>query len=710
MLRFAIKLRGLVLKPMPRFVSSFLAHFALRLGQSKKPRAFTFFVLALTVIGLFQNCSQPYQIERTPSTKLSQSSLPVPSIQYSVNPAVYVVNSTIIKNHLVLGELSPSAEVSFAIISSLPKGLDFNPLDGSISGTPLELFPASVFVVSVLSTKTKEVLASTRLSLEVGPPPIDAPANLSYSSPNSQYWAKVAITPNRVGSSGGGITSFSISPGLPQGLVLNSASGIISGTPTTQQGAKNYSVTGTNASGNSTTTISIAVGAASLTYATNPISYVLGTAMQKNSAILLPGGLSDVIFLVSPALPTGLNLNAQDGSISGNPIAATNRRSYTITAMMANSALAQTNLDLVVESQPLLGPTNLTYSKNPAVYHVNQPIEENKPTLQGAAVTNYLIQPALPQGLVFNAQTGIISGIPVAPLATTDFDITAINTSGRTQTKLQIQVLDLGQAFTFTWKTDQANESMTLPLVFGYSYDFVVDWGDGSQDRITSATSEKKTHQFGQAKTYTLSLTGQVEAWNNVSGTCKIQQVLELGKVGWKNLNSAFSYCQSLTAINGGETSQVTDMGYMFNGATSANPDVSKWDISKVTSMYGMFYDATSANPDVSKWDTSKVTDMGAIFSGATLANPNISKWSVQSFYTNSYREGLTYFLGNAKILPTQVYSAFLIKAAQDLKVLSTPPTKIRADMGKSKYSAEAKPARQYLVDTLHWEINDGGQ
>ena len=100
------------------------------------------------------------------------------------------------------------------------------------------------------------------------------------------------------------------------------------------------------------------------------------------------------------------------------------------------------------------------------------------------------------------------------------------------------------------------------------------------------------------------------------------------------------------------DTSNVTDIGSMFEGATSANPDVSKWntskvesmwrtfekatsakpnvskwDTSKVESMWGMFDGATSANPDVSKWDTSKVKDMSSMFSGATSANPDVSKW-----------------------------------------------------------------------------------
>ena len=79
------------------------------------------------------------------------------------------------------------------------------------------------------------------------------------------------------------------------------------------------------------------------------------------------------------------------------------------------------------------------------------------------------------------------------------------------------------------------------------------------------------------------------------------------------------------------DTSNVTDIGDMFEGATSANPDVSKWNTSKVERMWRTFEKATSANPDVSKWDTSKVESMWAMFEGATSANPNVSKWDTSS-------------------------------------------------------------------------------
>jgi surface protein len=62
------------------------------------------------------------------------------------------------------------------------------------------------------------------------------------------------------------------------------------------------------------------------------------------------------------------------------------------------------------------------------------------------------------------------------------------------------------------------------------------------------------------------------------------------------------------------DTSQVKDMSSMFEGAKLFNQDISKWNTSQVKSMSNMFYDATNFNQDISQWDTSQVTDMSNMF------------------------------------------------------------------------------------------------
>ena len=89
------------------------------------------------------------------------------------------------------------------------------------------------------------------------------------------------------------------------------------------------------------------------------------------------------------------------------------------------------------------------------------------------------------------------------------------------------------------------------------------------------------------------------------------------------------------------DTSKVTDMSFLFNGATYFNDDITNWDTSSVTNMAGMFQDASAFNQNINtngvKWDTSQVTDMSYMFNGAHDFNGNIIDWVTSSVTTMSW-------------------------------------------------------------------------
>ena len=72
-------------------------------------------------------------------------------------------------------------------------------------------------------------------------------------------------------------------------------------------------------------------------------------------------------------------------------------------------------------------------------------------------------------------------------------------------------------AFISQWKTDNAGTSnddqITLPLVSSGTYDFTVDWGDGTQDTITSHDDAAVTHTYPSAGTYTVQIAGTISGW-----------------------------------------------------------------------------------------------------------------------------------------------------------------------------------------------------
>ena len=65
-------------------------------------------------------------------------------------------------------------------------------------------------------------------------------------------------------------------------------------------------------------------------------------------------------------------------------------------------------------------------------------------------------------------------------------------------------------------------------------------------------------------------------------------------------------------------TSEITNMLYLFYYKAGFNEDISHWDVSNVTSLYCTFYGATSFNRDLARWDVSNVTSLNNTFYDAT--------------------------------------------------------------------------------------------
>ncbi|MDA8895495.1 BspA family leucine-rich repeat surface protein [Flavobacteriales bacterium] len=83
--------------------------------------------------------------------------------------------------------------------------------------------------------------------------------------------------------------------------------------------------------------------------------------------------------------------------------------------------------------------------------------------------------------------------------------------------------------------------------------------------------------------------------------------------------------------ISSWDVSNVTDMKYMFRGVTNFDGDISNWDVSSVTDMNYMFRDATNFDGDISTWDVSSVTDMNHMFAVTSNFNSDLSNWDVSN-------------------------------------------------------------------------------
>ena len=85
---------------------------------------------------------------------------------------------------------------------------------------------------------------------------VSAPSDLRYTSPITlNAGSAVAISPTVTGN----VTSYSIDPALPAGLSLDTATGVIAGTPITGNPSASYTITATNGGGSTTFSIRLSV-------------------------------------------------------------------------------------------------------------------------------------------------------------------------------------------------------------------------------------------------------------------------------------------------------------------------------------------------------------------------------------------------------------------------------------------------------------------
>ncbi len=93
------------------------------------------------------------------------------------------------------------------------------------------------------------------LELAAVPPP----SNLAYADPSPTYEAEEPAVPNLPAASGAPATAWSVAPPLPAGLVLDPATGVLSGTPAAPAAAAVYTVTAGNLAGSTTATLDLGV-------------------------------------------------------------------------------------------------------------------------------------------------------------------------------------------------------------------------------------------------------------------------------------------------------------------------------------------------------------------------------------------------------------------------------------------------------------------
>jgi hypothetical protein len=345
-------------------------------------------------------------------------------------------NVTILSNTLTGG-----TPTSCTVSPSLPNGLSLSYSSGKcgITGTPSVASDSTgLFTITALNLAGS---VSDTISLSV----VKTPMSISYSGSPFSFTKGTAIT-TVTATSTGTPTGCSVSPTLPTGLILDSITCDISGTPLDYSPNKTYTITSTNPKGSATASIDIAVNWTvlppnGLSFTNDFISLERTVLMTDVVSSTMTGGAATSCSS-NPSLPGGLNLRLLSNTcqIYGTPTTNQTAKPYSITA--SNEAGSISTSIVISISDTVVAPTSLSYGTAP----VNKSLVKGVSTTisasisGGTPITSCSTSPTLPGGLSISSTTCDITGTPYGIQGVETYTVTASNSAGSATATLFIEV------------------------------------------------------------------------------------------------------------------------------------------------------------------------------------------------------------------------------------------------------------------------------
>ena len=323
----------------------------------------------------------------------------------------------------------------FSVSPALPTGLFLDTTTGVISGTPTVLSALTSYVVTA-SNSSGSTNATVSFAVNKATPVLSSFNAITKTTDNAPFTLTAPIS-----SAGTGAITYSSS---------NTSVATISGNVVTITGSGTAIITATQAADTNynsqtiTALLTVGVGTTQVPTLSLPasntagattvqVSYALPEAPMPGSVRLIftpVGGGTPIVWTMSNAVSVsfayvvGATPN-NSNIVSGTALTFT---TYNVTISYQDAfgspAASTTNSNIQTLAPPsiTLPQTNYTGAAN---------INFNPFTIQNSGGTaTFSISPALPNGLLLNSATGVISGRPTTSLATTTFIVTAANAAG----------------------------------------------------------------------------------------------------------------------------------------------------------------------------------------------------------------------------------------------------------------------------------------
>jgi surface protein len=590
--------------------------------------------------------------------------------------------------------LSQYTDLVFTVAPPLPAGLALNRLTGIINGTPTVLANKQSYTVTTTANNGTVQVENTLTFAVIN---VVSYSSAVYTFVVGTLGTPIEPTV----APGFTITTYALSPALPAGLIFDTTFGTITGTPAAAEKTAAYTITAVYDGVPYANTLYLNVitpGTATfdiLNYSTTLIGWVQSSPIP--SGITFNGGDSlyqaafdaytlltqtyqwtfvpvpffiptpalaveynepttqdlirakpmlayqpvflslytDLVFTVAPPLPAGLALNRLTGIINGTPTVLTDKQSYSVTTT-ANNGTAQVvnTLTFAVINVVAYSPTVYTFVAGTLITPITPTVAP------GFTIATYALTPALPKGLDFDTTLGTITGTPTSQMNAVSYTITAVYDGAPYVNTVSITIKpNTIPPFLLQFTNVPVYFKVTLPFFGLYSDSTIeVDWGDG-----TPLTTNILTYNYSNStivnytvKVYIVSGTVSNFGFRNWQGSANLTAIAD-----WANLPglTRLNYIggAALTSVPDSLPPTVTDLSFLFEGASSFNQDLRSWDVSKITDMSSMFRDASAFNKPLNTWNVGQVTNMASMFTRCTNFDQPLNKWNVSKVVSMSF-------------------------------------------------------------------------
>ncbi len=573
-----------------------------------------------------------------------------------------------------------TGEMTYSLDPSTWNGLSFDATTRELSGTP-EDGGSGAFTY----TATDEADETATLTFTVTV--VTVPSFEDVEAPALSFTAGEAITEVTLpaATGGDGKLTYAVTPALGNGLSFDAATRVISGTPESPADTATWTLTATDADGD-TATLAFTIFVKedlkpSYGGIDSPALEFTEDEVIEPATLPVPtGGDGELTYALNAALGNGLSFDAATRAISGTPESPADTAIWTLTATDADGDTATLAFTIFVKedlkpSYEGVDSPALSFTAGETVDPVTLPAAKG-----GDGTLTYSLSPALGAGLSFDSATRIVSGTPTAQADTVTYTLTATDADGDTATL----------AFTVTVAAPSGPEHVethTTPETVWKSLDLSFDappassaWvAENSQIRVLGMKPGATRTGWRSFETVTVE-DGRVHA--STGGWLAIGRVYEV-EVRWCDDPQSDDTCSAPSDMVYGTSpaSAPTDAGTSSTDPVSETALLLQWDISPIggnKNLQAAYEIGYSTNTDAEAPETlladvpafgTKETEIDGLESGTAyrLYVRSVIDWQGTRHFASDWASATATTLASAESLARQQLQGELAKHARAL-------------------------------------------